>query len=346
MQCSQSIPKVSEFSPGMEKQRWNKFGFLKMPPQSFHLRHPRSFQWRIPTICAWSLASVPTGLVIPASQTKEVLVCLPISSDFYQHAMGTQWLATLFLSPAMKRILSRKRSGRKESSMQTSKAPCNDVQQVLHGLLHQELLVHQCDWNSHFFKTTLSTWPGKVKVKTIIDSDLSHLTGTPSIQKPNGNVLLGSLLWSWQKDRQCCLTFGVSPAAVIGLSPASWFHLATAEQISWGKSICKVSTKVWSVGKCFKCTFAGNRGGQGLLLLNFLCKSFNSFCPCEMPCKFSKPSAWASAASVNRAQALLPLMMPCKNKSEILLFNLLLGDWSPLICRNWFLPFSCVGVGW
>ena len=121
-----------------------------MPPQSFHLRHPRSFQWRIPTICAWSLASVATGLVIPASQTKEVLVCLPISSDFYQHAMGTQWLATLFLSPAMKRILSRKRSGRKESSMQTSKAPCNDVQQVLRGPLHQELLVHQCDWNSSF----------------------------------------------------------------------------------------------------------------------------------------------------------------------------------------------------
>ena len=138
---------------------------------------------------------------------------------------------------------------------------------------------------------SLSTWPGKFKVKTIIDSDLSHLTGTPSIQKPNGNVLLGSLLWPWQKDRKCCRAFGVSPATVKGLSPASWFHPATAEQISWGKSICKVSTKVWSVGKCFKCTFAGNSGGQGLLLLNFLCKSLKAFCPCEMPSKFSKPSA-------------------------------------------------------
>ena len=85
------------------------------------------------------------------------------------------------------------------------------------------------------------------------------------------------------------------------------------------------------------CTLAVYKGGHGECLVNLLCKSLKAFWFWDTPARSSRPSAWASWASVKREAALAPPMVPSKSKSEILAFNLLLGDCSSLLCRNLFL---------
>ena len=67
------------------EQRWHKFAFLQVLPQSLSLWSPSCWQAGVPDVFRCGLTPVATIGSVPACQTKPILVGIPVSSDLYEH---------------------------------------------------------------------------------------------------------------------------------------------------------------------------------------------------------------------------------------------------------------------